>query len=234
MKQQRGRRSSVFIYKTITASSPFIEVDLNLTSVQMLMFIKGLKCVIPCQSRFSCKSIDQIVAEQYQNISTIVRNCLKHNRMSITDERAKQAFPVLERLLHELYSKQLSRKLGIRAQHEHKILRSIQRLIRRTDKSKVFYVGKADDFARKAEEYMLKTKAYEEITKGRCPIANISSAVQTLLDYLVTKNALTRAQRNKISPKLNNLELGRYHGLPKPHKVKLFQSIYLIIFFSFL
>jgi hypothetical protein len=200
----------------------------------MLMFIKGLKYIIPCQSRFSCKSIDQIVTEQCQNISTIVKNCLKDNQMSITDERAKQAFPALEHLLHELYSKQLSGKLGIRAQHEHKIVESIQRLIRqrsdivvrRTDKSKVFYVGKADDFKRKAEEYMLKTKAYEAITNGCCPLANILSAVQALLDYLVTKNALNKAQRNKISPKLDNLELGHYHGLPKPHKVKLFQSIY--------
>ncbi len=66
--------------------------------------------------------------------------------MSIKDERATQAFQALERILYELYSKQLSKRLGIRAQREYKIVQTIRRLIRqrtdivirRTDKSKVF------------------------------------------------------------------------------------------------
>ena len=52
MKQQRGRRSNIFIYKTICAALPFIQVDLNLTPQQMAMFINGLKYIIPCQSQF--------------------------------------------------------------------------------------------------------------------------------------------------------------------------------------
>ena len=52
-------------------------------------------------------------------------------------------------------------------------------------------------------------------------------AVQTLFDDLVKKNVLARAQRSKISPKLNNLELGHYHGLPKPHKVNFFISVHI-------
>ena len=62
-------------------------------------------------------------------------------------------------------------------------------------------MGKADDFERKAEEYMLKTEAYEEITNGLCPLADNFRAVQTLLDYLVTKNALTK--NNEITYVLN-------------------------------
>ncbi|CAF5052148.1 unnamed protein product [Rotaria magnacalcarata] len=215
------------IYTKITASLPFIEVDLNLTSKQMSMFIKGLKYVIPCQSRFSRKPIEQIVNEQYQNISTIVKNCLKDHYIPITDIRAKQAFQELKCLLSELYSKSIPRKLTIRAKREYKIVRSIQQLlhcrtdivIRRTDKSKVFYIGKAIDFERKSEEYMLKTEAYQEITNGRSPLSDILCAVQTLLENLVRQKSLTPKQRNQISPKLNQLELGHYHGLPKPHKV---------------
>ncbi|CAF4264973.1 unnamed protein product, partial [Rotaria sordida] len=70
MKQFRGRRSNVSIYTTITASLPFIEVDLNLTPQQMSMFINGLKYIIPCQNQFSGKSIEKLVSEQYQSIST--------------------------------------------------------------------------------------------------------------------------------------------------------------------
>ena len=67
-----------------------------------------------------------------------------------------------------------------RTQNKYKIVRSIQRLlnhrsdivISRTDKSKVFYIGKLDDFERKTQEYMLKTQAYEEIKNGRCSLAD--------------------------------------------------------------
>jgi hypothetical protein len=202
------------------------------------MFINGLKYVIPCQSRFSRKSINEIITEQYQNISTTIKNCLKDNRILITDERAKQASSALQRIFDEFRLKKLPKKLTIRAQREYKIVQSIQRLIRqrldivvrRTDKSKVFYIGKAADFVHKAQEYMLKTEAYQEITNGRCPLADNLLSVQTLLEFLVTKNALTRKQHKQLSPKLNELELGHYYGLPKPHKVNLFRSKYYSLF----
>ncbi|CAF4347784.1 unnamed protein product, partial [Adineta steineri] len=187
-----SRRSNVFIYTKISASLPFIEVDLNLTPQQMSMFINGLKYIFPCQSRFSRKPIDDIITEQYKNVSTIVKDCLQDNRISTTDQLAKQAFQALELIFHEYQSKNVPKKLKIRAQHEYKIVQYVQRLvrqrsdivIRRTDKSKVFYIGKAADFERKAEEYMLKTEAYEEIKNGRCPLADNLHAVQTLFDYL--------------------------------------------------
>ncbi|CAF4894724.1 unnamed protein product, partial [Rotaria sp. Silwood2] len=182
--------------------------------------------------------------EQYQSISTTVKNCLKDHRLSTTDERTKQAFQALEHLLHDLYSKPLTKKLAIRAQREYKVVKSIQHIlhqrsdivIRRTDKSKVFYIGKAADFGRKAEEYMLKTEAYQEVRSGRCPLAYNLHAVQTLLDYLETRHVLTKQQRKYISPNMTKLELGHYHGLPKPHKVTILQSTcyHLHSFFIFL
>jgi hypothetical protein len=86
-------------------------------------------------------------------------------------------------------------------------------------------LDKSDDFERKAQEYMLKTQAYEEITNGRCPLADNLCAVQTLLDSFINKNVLTKKQRDQLSPKLNKLELGHYHGLPKPHKVSVFSRL---------
>ncbi|CAF1617951.1 unnamed protein product [Rotaria magnacalcarata] len=190
------------IYTKITVSLPLIEVDLNLTSKQMSMFIKDLKYVIPCQSRFS------------------------HHYIPTTDTRVKQAFQELKHLLSELYSSPLPRSLAVCSQQEYKFVRSIQQLlhcrtdivIRRRDKSKVFYIGKAIDFERKAEEYMLKTEAYQEITNGRSPLSDILCAVQTSLENLVRRQILTSKQQNQIPPKLNQLELGHYHGLPAPHK----------------
>lgn len=200
---------------------------MKLSPRQMLMFIHGLKYVMPCQSRFSRQSIDERVIEQYESISTTVQNCLRDHHMSTTDDRATQAFSALKDLLYKLHSKLPSKNLIRCARRELKILRSMQDLlrhrpdivIRRTDKCKVFYIGKADDFTRKTQEYMSKTEAYEEIRTGRCPLADIVLAVQTLLNYLFSKNALTKKQCQNLTPKMNQLELAHYHGLPKPHKV---------------
>ncbi|CAF4695063.1 unnamed protein product [Rotaria sp. Silwood2] len=152
------------IYTTITASLPFIEVDLNLTPQQMFMFINGLKYILPCQRRFSSNTLKQRVSEQYQTT---------------------EAFHALQCILLELQSKQLPLMLETRVQREHKIVQSIQSLlrnrsdivIRRTDKSKVFYIGNATDFAGKAEEYMLKTNACQEVQNSRCPLSDMLYAV---------------------------------------------------------
>ena len=181
--------------------------------------------------------MDTITSEQYQNLCTIVKNCLKDHRMSISDERAKQAFQTLKRLFYDYQQKKLSRKLQLQAQHEHTNVRSIQSvlrsqkdiIIRRTNKSKVFYIGKVSDFAHKTEEYMLKKQAYQEIPSHHCPFADNLKAVQTILEHLRTRNALTEQQCKELSPKLKQLELGHYHALPKPHKaIILFYLFYSI------
>ncbi|CAF4999473.1 unnamed protein product, partial [Rotaria sp. Silwood1] len=113
----------------ITAPSPVIETDLNLSPIQMSMLIKGLKYIPPCQSRFS--------------------RCLDDHRMQLVESREKEGFPSLKRILYELQSKKIPRKLGIRARRERKVVRSIIKIlrqrpditVRRTDKSKVFYVA---------------------------------------------------------------------------------------------
>ena len=215
------------MYKTVTASSPFIEVNVKLSPQEMLLLIHGLKYVIPCQSRFSRLSVDQWISRQLERLSSVVKNCLRDHQMSVMDDRAKQAFSALQELLKQSYSKTIPVKLWKRMTQEWKVLRRFLRmlknrpdiLIRRTDKCKVFYIGRADDFARKTEEYMSKTEAYEELTHGRCPLAEIIHAVQSLLNYLFSKNALTRKQCQMLCPKAGQLELAHYHGLPKPHKV---------------
>jgi len=227
-KQLPGHRSKIFIYKTITASSPFIQVDCQLTPQQMSMLIKGLKYVIPCQNQLcSRQSIDAIIHEQYENISTTVKSCLRDNNIFFADVRGQYAFSMLEQLIRDIYSKPIPKNLSNRAKYEYRIVRSIQCLlkrrpdivIRRTDKSKVFYIGKLEDFERKSREYMETTQAYEEIIDQHCPLADNLRAVQTFLDFLMNRHALTKKQKQHLIPKLGKLELGHYHGLPKAHKV---------------
>ena len=76
-----------------------------------------------------------------------------------------------------------------------------------------------------AEEYMSKTKVYEEITDDRCPLADNLHGVKNLLKYFVTTDVLTIQRCNKLSQKFHNLELGYFHGLPKSHKIIILQWI---------
>ena len=198
------------------------------------MFINGLKYIPPCQSRFTHKSIDELVKSDYGRISAKVKTCLDSNRMSITDERARLAFAELQRLMSELYSKPLSRALNQRAKSEFKRVKRIQQLLRnrpdicvcRIDKNPAFYIGSAATMAAKAHEYMATTEAYVEIPGHRSPLADNLRAVQVLLDYLVSQKAITKVQHDKLLPNLNTLELAHFHGLPKVHKVSSPSSLH--------
>ena len=105
-KSSSDHRSKIFIFKTITASSPYIQIDCRLTPDQIALFIKGLKYILPCQSRLCARrSIDSIIHEQYETIASTVKSCLQDNGILSGDPRGKQAFSILERTIHEFYSR---------------------------------------------------------------------------------------------------------------------------------
>ncbi|CAF2156058.1 unnamed protein product [Rotaria magnacalcarata] len=141
----------------------------------MSMLIKGVKYIIPCQSRFSKTSIDDIVKQQYTSISRTIQRCLDDHGIIVREPVDKEAFPALNHLLHELQSTLLPRKLKIRSRRERNIVKSIRQILstrsdvimRRTDKSKVLFIGNALEFSNKALEYMIKTDAYQELTCKR-------------------------------------------------------------------
>lgn len=193
------------------------------------MFINGPKYIIPCQRRFTRRSNDKTVKFEYENIPEIVKNCLNRNQMSLTDERAQRAFPELEQLIHDIYSKPLSRRLRRRARCEHKIVKRLQQIIRqrssdviicRIDKNPGFYIGKATTIASKAQEYMATTEAYDEISADQCPLIANFNAVTKLLNSLFKQHVITKQQYDKLSPNIDKIELAHFHGLPKVHKVK--------------
>jgi hypothetical protein len=214
----------------MTASLPFIETNLNLTPEQISMFTNGLKYIIPCQSRFSRQSKKKTIKTAYETVLATVKTCLDHNHMSITDQRAKQAFPELERIIHDLHRKPLSRRLYRRARREHKQVKRLQNFLRsrpdiiicQVDKNPTFYIGDAATMELKAYEYMHSTKAYQEITDGHSPLADSLCAVQTLLQNLLQQKTISKELYNKLYPKMNKLELAHFHGLPKIHKVMCF------------
>ena len=214
------------LYTSITASSPFIETDLHLSPAQMSMFIKGLIYITPCQSRFSRQSIDQIVTEQYTALCSTIQSCLDDHQVIARSPHERDALPALKRLLQAIQTKKLSYKRYIRARRERAVLKSLMALlhsrpdviVRRTDKSKVFYVGNAETFARKAMQYMIDTEAYEEIPNNQCPLTENLRLVTTLLNSLFKRGAINQYQHKMMSPNMVTLELGHLHFMPKPHK----------------
>ncbi|CAF4406024.1 unnamed protein product, partial [Rotaria magnacalcarata] len=69
-------------------------------------------------------------------------------------------------------------------------------ILRKTDKSKVFHLGKVEHYQKKSEEYMEKTKAYQ----------------------CLGQNGLLKKQYEQLSIKPNEVELAHLYYLPKAHK----------------
>ncbi|CAF5068660.1 unnamed protein product, partial [Rotaria sp. Silwood1] len=164
------------------------------------MLSNGRKYIIPCQSRFSCKSINEIATEEYKTISSTIKKSLDSNQMSTKDDRAIRAFSELEQMIHQLYTKPLSPKLYRRARRENKNVKRLQKLlhrhpdviVRRVDKGEGFYFGNKSTLASKTEEYMDQTEAYEQVIDGQCPLADILHTTIAVLDYLLKKKAITK------------------------------------------
>ncbi|CAF3822151.1 unnamed protein product [Rotaria sp. Silwood1] len=133
------------------------------------MLSNARKYIPPCQSRFCHQPIKEIANTEYETVLSSVQQCLKRNEMSITDQRAKQSFADLERIMHDLYCKRLP-----------------------------------------------------QLTSDYCPLTDILHATTSVLDYLIKKKVITTAQRDKLLPNLEKLELPYLYPLPKIHKVKLY------------
>lgn len=235
------RRSKIFFYTKITASLPFIETNLNLTTKEISMFLNGLKYITPCQSRFQRRSKKKMAKNTYETLSEIVKKSIDANQHSISDERAQQAFSDLEQLIHHLYTTPLPWKLYRRARREHKQVKRLQNFLRhrpdiivcQVDKSPGFYIGDAATIELKAYDYMKTTKAYTQIKDNRSPLADSLHVVQTLLQDLLQRNAITKELYNRLNPKIDKLELAHLHGLPKVHKVtSSFFCFKIVLFFN--
>jgi predicted transcriptional regulator len=207
-------------------SLPIVDVVLPLSSKQLAFFDYGLKYVPPCQSRFSRRSIDEIIEQEYKKLQQRISDNLFNYCMKSSDQRAIEHFASLKQLLQRLYTTSLSRRVAARAQFNHNMVKSIQRrlkqsniIVRSTDKSKVFYFTSTSDFERKAHQYMTRTNAYQEITSGRCPLADDLNTVTTLLDSLFKNGRITKDQLKQMQPNIHKLELAHLYFIPKTHKV---------------
>jgi len=79
-----------------------------------------------------------------------------------------------------------------KAQKEHKVV------IRQTDKSKVFHLGKPETYIEKSAQYMSKMNAYKEIEQS--PLEGMIKSTEELLIDLVRKKLLPAKYLEKLRP----------------------------------
>ncbi|CAF1672949.1 unnamed protein product, partial [Didymodactylos carnosus] len=135
----------------------------------------------------------------------------------------------IENLLRRLHTNILPPKLLARAQHEHRIMKSTRRqlkksnvIIRITDKSKVFHLGSVQDYHEEALQYMQDTNAYREITSSINPYQQHVQTVLALIDPMLKKREINlELWKQYMRPNAITTELAHLYFIPKPHKVNL-------------
>lgn len=97
-------------------------------------------------------------------------------------------------------------------------LRSHNVILQKTDKSKVFHLGKLEDYQKKSQEYMEKTQAYQCLDNVNPLPDLIQRTNKYLLDLRLAK-WITQKQYELLSIKPTEVELAHLYYLPKAHKI---------------
>ncbi|CAF1139748.1 unnamed protein product [Rotaria sordida] len=89
--------------------------------------------------------------------------------------------------------------------------------LQKSDKSKVFHLGKIEDYRKKSKEYMEKTQAYKCLGTNDPLSELIQKTNKYLLDLRLAK-WITQKHCELLSIKSNEVELAHLYYLPKAHK----------------
>ena len=90
-------------------------------------------------------------------------------------------------------------------------------ILQKTDKSKVFHLGKVDDYRKKSEEYMNKTKAYQCLGTND-PLPKLIQRTNKYLLELRLVKWITQKQYELLRINPEEMELAHLYYLPKAHK----------------
>ena len=94
---------------------------------------------------------------------------------------------------------------------------STKTVIRKTDKSKVFHLGKQEDYTVKARAYMEKTRAYLDLGNVS-PLEDLVNRTNELLHTLWVHKHISQRQFEKWRVDKKEAELAHLYFLPKAHK----------------
>ncbi|CAF1930512.1 unnamed protein product [Rotaria magnacalcarata] len=92
-------------------------------------------------------------------------------------------------------------------------------IIRKTDKSKVFHLGKLDDYKEKARAYMNQTQAYQDLGTSN-PLESLVNKTNDFLYGLWRNKHITQKQYERLKVVKEQTEIAHLYFLPKAHKPK--------------
>jgi hypothetical protein len=101
-----------------------------------------------------------------------------------------------------------------RLKHKFRLTNTV---IRKTDKSKVFHLGRLDDYQKKSIEYMNKTNAYRCIGT-QDPLPDLIQHTNAYLLELRLAKWISQKQYEQLCIKTDEVELAHLYYLPKAHK----------------
>lgn len=132
---------------------------------------------------------------EYQLIDETVRS---HRPLELQIKKRKNYRRLVKRLKHKLRSRNV--------------------IMQKTDKSKVFHLGKVEDYEKKSKEYMQKTQAYECLG-DHDPLPELIERTNRYLFELRIAKWITQKHYELLCVKPEETELAHLYYLPKAHKV---------------
>ena len=97
-------------------------------------------------------------------------------------------------------------------------IRLASTIVRKSDKSKVFHLGKIDDYEKKSEEYMARAQAYKCVGSDD-PLPDLIQRTNKYLLHLRLAKWITQRQYEQSCINPNEVELAHLYCLPEPHKI---------------
>ena len=170
------------------------------------------------------KKTKEIAKEHAKINSTIQEYLSRYHNIPKSQVISVRISNHLKTCITRRYTVPLSSHDRLRTRIELKLIKSIRRKLKKanlvlqvTDKSGVFYIGRANDFAEKALAYRTKTEAYVELPCN--PLREVFLRVLYLVNNLHLKKLLRAWQYKKMMPHQVKTRLAHMYFLPKAHKV---------------
>ncbi|CAF4234400.1 unnamed protein product, partial [Rotaria sp. Silwood2] len=144
----------------------------------------------------------------------IIRSRMNNNIFELINSQASQSqSETITRI--KVKKKKNYGRLIKKLKHKFKLANVV---LQKTDISKVFHLGKIEDYRKKSEEYMAKTKAYKCLGINNPLPDLITRTYKYLLDLRLVK-WITQKQYEKLCINPCEVELAQLYYLPKAHKL---------------
>ncbi|CAF3183115.1 unnamed protein product, partial [Rotaria sp. Silwood2] len=157
----------------------------------------------------SGRPVEEFIAE----LDTLLQNL--HDTPAISQHRNTSIIQNQSIVNHPIIKKKKNYgRLVKRLKHKFRLANAI---LRKSDKSKVFHIGRSEDYRKKSEEYMDKTQAYQCLSTNDPLPDLIQRTNKYLLDLRLAK-WITQKQYENLCINPNDVELAHLYYLSKAHK----------------